>query len=1187
MEAIEQVIAQSRLGSGRARKRQFTLDRERAVEKMRRFALAEPCYYVLELIQAAVANGATSIDVQIEEDNLCFAWTGGGLRAADIARLFDFLFASKDRIELSHLRELALGINALLLFEPDEIDMLSGDGSLVGTTAMVLRHGREDTLEVGPADRAVCGTWIWARGLKRKKVSRLGQHACGEHEAIETRCLALPVPLLLDGSVPFGRTPRRLPIPFGYSPCQSFDEGDLYGTLGVCVLERSGFRLLTHGVWIQTVEMELVPGKLLGGVVNFDRLRKTADHSAIVQDSVFEEMQLRLRPYARRLLFNVPQADLHEMRLLDGESIPAKTLASWLRAQARIVLVPQHVQWVPDKKQLALAIGKALVCPVVACPEGAREAVRRIAAECVQIVEPELDDEELGFFAQAPALPPPEPWLVCPRVLSPTPVSHLPASLAEPFAARQSTGRIEACLYAPVRAQSRTSTWVRIETFGRVAWQAALSSPYPGQVVVIRVPDAAPLAVARIGAELARHVLRRCRDEQAELAGRALANMAKGGLERSQAALALVCADAMVRLAEGGPADRLWVRIDPLSLDPLWLERPMLRTLDGSPQSLRQVQEALSATGMVYGSLPEVPPDSDGLDRSQILALSPWQERLLLGLLGEAAYVRVDGRDVLAREGGVVCRDIAWGLRPFRDDFPLLAEGADPAALALEERERVVCGLTRSLIDCFLDRPSYPLALRAATASGQEENRRHACRHLQYLVLRGLEHASPTERKALLSMGVLDLNLFADIEGRPVTARALIDALENGDELSLAYAGGLDSELLGRLGSQTGSESHFDLRSPIAASPWLAMLLHGRGRLRAAWDFDLGEGVIGDSGGKDQVLSAPVVGPDWHGEIGLCSEADARAAVMILDERNRPVDVLTGSAARLGLSGYVRLVEGGWSQALRQKLVRAVERTVATLVERGISRASEGEEADRALVRMLLAHVTGHLHFTRDPHGAVVPELTSSQVQDAAALALISDGEGGRLSIWQLVEEFCAFSPGRRPKISRALACPANADLAPLLRELVDDARVAHPPSAPLRRAQDETACLGLWLGGWLHELRSDRPERAVRVLLVTPEQQSEDEDWLGEDLACYREQVMDVPGEGCLYVNERHALLVRIVRGEAGAEDVAWLLLALYAHLNESQLRVSNEHELAFQARVFEALERGQLDPVSIQTGA
>jgi hypothetical protein len=93
------------------------------------------------------------------------AYIGGGIPEAALGRLFDFLFASKDRADLGYLRELAIGVNALMVYQPRKIIIESGDGTRQGTTRMELFAG-EDRLDVGRPDHTLAGTFIRAEGLK-------------------------------------------------------------------------------------------------------------------------------------------------------------------------------------------------------------------------------------------------------------------------------------------------------------------------------------------------------------------------------------------------------------------------------------------------------------------------------------------------------------------------------------------------------------------------------------------------------------------------------------------------------------------------------------------------------------------------------------------------------------------------------------------------------------------------------------------------------------------------------------------------------------------------------------------------------------------------------------------------------------------------------------------------------------
>ena len=89
MSAIDQVIARARQGDvGFSERKQFKLARRRAIEKLRRFALADPYFYVLEIIQGAIAGGADYVDIACSEGDVLISWTGGSIKPDELAQLF-------------------------------------------------------------------------------------------------------------------------------------------------------------------------------------------------------------------------------------------------------------------------------------------------------------------------------------------------------------------------------------------------------------------------------------------------------------------------------------------------------------------------------------------------------------------------------------------------------------------------------------------------------------------------------------------------------------------------------------------------------------------------------------------------------------------------------------------------------------------------------------------------------------------------------------------------------------------------------------------------------------------------------------------------------------------------------------------------------------------------------------------
>ena len=415
MSAIEQVIARARQGEVEfAERKQFKLARTRAIEKLRRFALADPYFYILELIQAAIAGGADYVDIACSEGDVLVSWTGGYIEETQLAALFDFLFASKDRVDLANVRSLALGVNALLLFEPESVVIESGNGKEGGTTRMVITGGAE-SVDVGRAQGVLTGTYVRANKLNRRKVAREtgrdGDASGGlEYATVELRCLAAPVPIVFNNHPLFGWASQRVPGLFGYKQVRSFDEGDLYGTIGWNPIGGvASFQLLTQGVWIQTYEFELIKGQRFGGIVCFDALHKTVDHSGFVRDERFDELWIRLRPYAEALMGG---AGSEVPRITSGEGIeysPAD-LRALLREHPRVVVTePGSDEAVAHR---AKVIARLLDAEVLRVPPAMASSVRVLGGRDLLLWRPDLsDDADQQFYSEAPAPLPDEPYM--------------------------------------------------------------------------------------------------------------------------------------------------------------------------------------------------------------------------------------------------------------------------------------------------------------------------------------------------------------------------------------------------------------------------------------------------------------------------------------------------------------------------------------------------------------------------------------------------------------------------------------------------------------------------------------------------------------------------------------------------------------------------------------------------------
>jgi hypothetical protein len=1195
MSGIEAVIARSRREGGFSERKQFSVARSRGIEKLRKFALANPHEYILELIQSAIANGAQHIDIALEQNRCTLSYIGGGLLEAELGQLFDFLFASKDRTDIGHVRELALGINAVLMFQPDRVVVESGDGTLPGTTRMVL-HGDTDQVEVGRPEQPLTGTFVHIEGMKRSRLRSFRdlRDPPRERGIIEEKCLAAPIPIIVNHESLFGYTSQRTPGLFGYRRALSFDEGDLYGTLGIDPsFGRASFQLLTRGVAIQSKVHDLLPGSKVGGIVCFDALRKTVDHSGIVEDERLEEMWVRLLPYARQLATGQESTSPYQTSLFGGPVLPAADLRRLLREHHRVVVADPDVDPASARGQRAAAIGRILQAPVLSSPLDIIPSLRALSGGRIGIVTPDLEsDRALSFYENPQLDPPTRPWLTAPVEVDSLGVDHLARRINPELADDPQRGRglrlrlgevgsVEATVYTQQESSHRADgLWVWISTTDRLVSQHVVPSAYPGHVLVVRLPDTDPFCL--LGEEVAHVMAQHAVPALAAAFDGAIRTLGLREIEPGTAAAALGLAaltrSVTPRLLErdGTPTVDL-VQLEAGQIDLLAL--PLLRTRSGRTVCMRDVTAMMNACGgLLYGTVPSVPPSVDGLDLDRVLDLDEASERLLVSLFGEGPYVRIDRRDVLATFGGVSCRDLALGLRPY-PDFPLLVEGGDPSSLSDEARAACETALVQALVKRFLGldppEPRHP-----SERADWEECRRQACRHLQWYACR---RALTFEGRTSGAFGHIDdLPLFLDTAGEARSYREVRAAMDH-EGLLLLYGHALGGAelgiLVGALKRGTTVEADREPPEAIVAGPWVHRLLAPLGPVRVAFGFDVPAHEICEA----FLVSVPFETEDARGRVGVPAEPLAHKDVPVLFADNQQASVFADLAVELGVAGWVRLAPNTtwnrddpaifhrWS-SIAMALRKAAEQVLSELIER-LPIVDDSVERDRILC-VLLDYAARHFTLGVDPHGQPQVNFVGELVGRILAIPVFPSRFGGLVSGWRLLQTFCGLLQSNTPDPSHAVLSelrpplPAPAE-AWIRRVLVLDRVVrapAHdvipPTPSPSPAVAGDHRTLATTVEVWLAHFRPDTVESNTRVWLFTREP--------------------DVFAEGVhqsIRLNADHWLVAWALRSaHVEPQVIAWLLLAVYAHINAVLEPVDNDHERIFQRRVLEALSAGTL---------
>ncbi|KIG13840.1 hypothetical protein DB30_07495 [Enhygromyxa salina] len=1264
MASIDQVIARARQGDvGFSERKQFKLARRRAIEKLRRFALADPYFYILELVQAAVAGGADYVDISCSGDDVLISWTGGALRADELGQLFDFLFASKERVDLAHVRSLALGVNALMLFEPEQVVIESGDGSPNGTTRMVVSGGA-DQVEVGTATGAFEGTYVRATKLRRDKVAKStgrvgGENGSLEFATVESRCLAAPVPLVFNGQSLFGWARQRVPNLYGYKKVTSFDEGDLYGSVGLDPTGGDpGFALMTHGVWVQSYQYDLVKGQRVGGIICFDRLHKTVDHSGFVRDERFAEMWLRLRHYAESLVGGKASSEQARITSAEGLAYTPIELRELLREQPRVVIVApdsESKQVERERGGRGRQIAQMLGAQLLRVPKAQVSAIRGLGGRDVLIWRPKLDDaEDQRFYSQPVLAPPSEPHLLPPielevpsldalaeqvsrvhhgeaerarldaelRKAGYTGAESREAELRERLVAPLrimlgETGTIRATLYSPADpGDASRGLLVRVTATGRLLEEQLFASAYPGRILDVDLPtgQASELRSSEVWARIAEGFAALALPRLREQDQRALAGLGVGKIEpgsvAAQLALQVLSRVTVTRLRAARPG-----RLAPglsfslagsTGFDPFSL--PLLRTLGGRALSLRELALLTDETaGLVYGTVPEVTPDLDGLDLDRILALEAGTERALIGMLGEAGYVRVDARDVLTKHNGVCVRDVALGLR--RDlEFPLPVEGEVGQLEGLDDagRAELLAALLEGLRRRMLGQADEP----GADPQELEEHRRQAVRHLQRYACQALARG---ELAQLEQLGLLDYPLFLDLDGEVWGLRQVHAALLSPEGLLVHYGHVLGSAELGALtdAAITGRVSPVGRPSSLAVSAFSYRLLVPLGRVRLAFDFDLDdlEAARNPMTASAAFLVRESFERSWGtGVLGIPATRLAEYRIQLRARGRGSVAALDELAHQYAVVGSFEVDDREWDASTLELIHAEIAEAAAALLERLIVELpSLADEPKRyaAGLRVLLNHAGEQLTLIAGPAG-LAASVSTGLAERILSLPSFDTGKVTLVSGHHMIDRFrrhfeqhrgqARGIPGLDWSSVLAAGAAAHDQLHAWLDAHLQASRVVMPASSSAQPSAAAPAAVehdrAVWpateampydvlawnLEHWLAKLRPDPRLAGARTRV-----------WLAfyelEDSVVTGATGLIEGGDTRVNLYNQHPLVQRVLLSPTPV-NFAWLLFAVYAHLNWMSGVITNQHESQFQLILGDALACGRLQLLAATGG-
>ncbi len=195
-DPIAALLAAGRAGGEKVEQGRFRLDWRKALDKIKRFQLTDPHRYVLEVVQAAVSRGATSVDVFSDADDIILTFDGEPFSDTELSRLFDYLF-SQDEAAVA-LKQLALGVNSALALEPKYVVVESGDGTRATRVTMSTHTDLE--IELVSGEDAVCGTRVHVRDRTSWRTLMDALRTPAEVRVLASECAFAPIPITHAGA---------------------------------------------------------------------------------------------------------------------------------------------------------------------------------------------------------------------------------------------------------------------------------------------------------------------------------------------------------------------------------------------------------------------------------------------------------------------------------------------------------------------------------------------------------------------------------------------------------------------------------------------------------------------------------------------------------------------------------------------------------------------------------------------------------------------------------------------------------------------------------------------------------------------------------------------------------------------------------------------------------------------------
>jgi hypothetical protein len=356
----------------------FTIDPEKAREKLRHYQLADPRRYVLLLVEAAIMLGADKLEFEIDSDDVHLRFSGAQLEYAQLENIYASLFAHAEQLasltpeqqqRTRGLQQLAFALNSAMALNPRFARVVSVGPDGRGT-ALELHPLEPDTLD------RVEGQPPGTNHIHVKDKFRIGfvveflrslDGSIAEAVLLREHCRWSRTPVFINGRSISG------PMKFSGEPWTEIDVLDAGQVIGRAALGLSSptatylqldppsAQLLSNGVFIETCSLQ---GRAVTGfqaIVDSRRFSKDVSQTKLVQDAFYEGAIAAVSTAQDKLIHRLAERGAAGSMPEWAENV----LFEWLR-----VHVPRRpragaLQRLLVEEQVFAAVGAALMWPVI------------------------------------------------------------------------------------------------------------------------------------------------------------------------------------------------------------------------------------------------------------------------------------------------------------------------------------------------------------------------------------------------------------------------------------------------------------------------------------------------------------------------------------------------------------------------------------------------------------------------------------------------------------------------------------------------------------------------------------------------------------------------------------------------------------------------------------------------------